>query len=75
MHGLVVKNTGSRYTVHTDDGRSVDCKIKGSFRLKGIRSTNPVTIGDRVEIEENREGSACITAICLLYTSDAADEL
>ena len=63
MHGLVVKNTGSRYTVHTDDGRSVDCKIKGSFRLKGIRSTNPVAIGDRVEIEENREGSACITAI------------
>lgn len=63
MHGLVVKNTGSWYTVHTDDGRSVDCKIKGSFRLKGIRSTNPITIGDRVEIEENREGSAFITAI------------
>lgn len=63
MHGLVVKNTGSWYTVHTDDGRSVDCKIKGSFRLKGIRSTNPVTIGDRVEIEENCEGSAFITAI------------
>ncbi len=63
MHGLVVKNTGSWYTVHTDDGRSVDCKIKGSFRLKGIRSTNPITIGDRVEIEENRESSAFITAI------------
>ena len=63
MHGLVVKNTGSWYTVHTDDGRLVDCKIKGSFRLKGIRSTNPITIGDRVEIEENREGSAFITAI------------
>ncbi len=63
MHGLVVKNTGSWYTVHTDDGRSVDCKIKGSFRLKGIRSTNPITIGDRVEIEENREGGAFITAI------------
>lgn len=63
MHGLVVKNTGSWYTVHTEDGRSVDCKIKGSFRLKGIRSTNPVTIGDRVEIEENCEGSAFITAI------------
>ena len=63
MHGLVVKNTSNWYTVHTDDGRSVDCKIKGSFRLKGIRSTNPVTIGDRVEIEENCEGSAFITAI------------
>ena len=63
MHGLVVKNTGSWYTVHTDDGRSVECKIKGSFRLKGIRSTNPVVIGDHVQIEENNEGTAFITSI------------
>lgn len=63
MHGLVVKNTGSWYTVHTDDGRSVECKVKGSFRLKGIRSTNPVVIGDHVQIEENNEGTAFITNI------------
>ncbi len=63
MHGLVVKNTGSWYTVHTSDGRSIDCKIKGSFRLKGIRSTNPVVIGDRVEIEINQEGTAFIKHI------------
>jgi ribosome biogenesis GTPase len=63
MYGLVVKNTGSWYTVHTDDGRSVECKVKGSFRLKGIRSTNPVVIGDRVQIEENNEGTAFITNI------------
>lgn len=63
MYGLVVKNTGSWYTVHTDDGRSVECKVKGSFRLKGIRSTNPVVIGDRVQIEENKEGTAFITNI------------
>ncbi|HCC52091.1 MAG TPA: ribosome small subunit-dependent GTPase A [Porphyromonadaceae bacterium] len=63
MHGLVVKNTGSWYTVHTDDGRSVECKVKGSFRLKGIRSTNPVVIGDRVQIEGNHEGTAFITFI------------
>jgi ribosome biogenesis GTPase len=63
MHGLVVKNTGSLYTVHTDDNRSVECKIKGSFRLKGIRSTNPIIIGDRVEIEENKEGTAFIIKI------------
>jgi ribosome biogenesis GTPase len=63
MHGLVVKNTGSWYTVHTDDGCSVECKMKGSFRLKGIRSTNPVVIGDRVEIEANNEGAAFITDI------------
>ena len=63
MHGLVTKNTGSWYTVFTDDGRSVECKIKGSFRLKGIRSTNPVVIGDGVEIEENNEGTALISNI------------
>ena len=63
MHGLVVKNTGSWYTIHTPDGRSVECKVKGTFRLKGIRSTNPVVIGDRVEIEENQEGTAYITDI------------
>ena len=49
MKGLVIKNTGSWYTVLTDDGRTVDCKVKGNFRLKGIRSTNPVAVGDRVE--------------------------
>ena len=63
MHGLVVKNTGSWYAVHTGDGRVVDCKVKGTFRLKGIRSTNPVVIGDRVEIEVNQEGTAYITKI------------
>ena len=48
MKGLVIKNTGSWYTVRTDDGQLIDCKIKGNFRLKGIRSTNPVAVGDRV---------------------------
>ena len=64
MTGLVIKNTGSWYTVRTDDGgRLVDCKIKGNFRLKGIRSTNPVAVGDRVTIVPNQEGTAFITAI------------
>ncbi len=63
MKGLVVKNTGSWYTVRTNEGYDVESKIKGSFRLKGIRTTNPVAVGDRVEIEENREGTAFITAI------------
>ena len=48
MKGLVIKNTGSCYTVLTDDGSTVDCKVKGNFRIKGIRSTNPVAVGDRV---------------------------
>lgn len=63
MKGLVVKNTGSWYTVKTDDGKTVESKIKGNFRLKGIRSTNPVAVGDRVEIIRNQEGTAFITNI------------
>ena len=63
MHGLVVKNTGSWYTVKTDDGQLIDSKIKGNFRLKGIRSTNPVAVGDRVCIVTNQEGTAFITDI------------
>ncbi len=63
MKGLVVKNTGSWYTVCTDDGQLVESKIKGNFRLKGIRSTNPVAVGDRVTIVVNQEGTAFITEI------------
>ena len=62
--GLVTRNTGSWYTVRTDDGdQLIDCKIKGNFRLKGIRSTNPVAVGDRVTVVPNQEGTAFITAI------------
>ncbi len=63
MQGLVVKNTGSWYTVLSDDGQLIDCKIKGNFRLKGIRSTNPVAVGDRVTIVTNEMGTAFITEI------------
>ena len=52
MKGLVVKNTGSWYTVRTDDGQLLDCKVKGNFRIKGIRSTNPVAVGDRVTVND-----------------------
>ena len=54
MHGLVIKNTGSWYTVLTDDGQLLECKVKGNFRIKGIRSTNPVAVGDGVTV--NSEG-------------------
>lgn len=63
MDGLVIKNTGSWYVVHTDNGEDVNCKIKGNFRLKGIRTTNPVAVGDRVTISVNPDGNAFITAI------------
>ena len=52
MQGLVIKNTGSWYTVLTDDGQLLDCKVKGNFRIKGIRSTNPVAVGDRVNVSD-----------------------
>ena len=54
LKGLVVKNTGSWYTVLTDDGQLLECKVKGNFRIKGIRSTNPVAVGDGVTV--NSEG-------------------
>lgn len=71
MKGLVVKNTGFWYTVLTDEGKTIDCKVKGNFRLKGIRTTNPVAVGDRVTIgslDSNRgsaggEATAFITEI------------
>ncbi|RHJ82448.1 ribosome small subunit-dependent GTPase A [Parabacteroides sp. AM08-6] len=63
MKGLVIKNTGSWYTVRTDDGRDIESKIKGNFRLKDIRTTNPVAVGDQVEIDINAEGTAFITKI------------
>lgn len=62
MKGLVIKNTGSWYVVHTEDG-DINCKVKGNFRIKGIRTTNPVAVGDRVDITVNPDGNAFITAI------------
>ncbi|MBP5361075.1 MAG: ribosome small subunit-dependent GTPase A [Bacteroidaceae bacterium] len=64
MEGLVIKNTGSWVDVRTGEGEVVQCKVKGTFRLKGIRSTSPVVVGDYVTFERNREGTAFINGIC-----------
>lgn len=70
MHGLVIRNTGYSYTVKSDAGDVFECKVKGNFRIRGIRTTNPVAIGDKVEftpqdvdtdIEQARQG--LITAL------------
>ena len=61
--GMVIKNTGSNFGVLLTDGREIDCRIKGNFRLKGIRTTNPVAVGDNVDISINADGTAYITAI------------
>ena len=60
MKGLVIKNTGSWYVVKIDDGSIVNCKIKGNFRLKGIRTTNPVAVGDMVEVAVKDDASYII---------------
>ena len=62
-NGTVTKNTGSNYLVKATDGSSVNCKVKGNFRLKGIRTTNPVAVGDEVTFTANADGSAYITDI------------
>ncbi|KAA1244839.1 ribosome small subunit-dependent GTPase A [Aquimarina sp. RZ0] len=51
MTGTVYKSTGSWYTVKTDNGKIYECRIKGKFRIKGIKSTNPVSVGDRVDFK------------------------
>lgn len=64
MTGKVIKNTGSWYIVKTDNDIEVKCKIKGNFRLKGIRTTNPVAVGDNVAISDTApDGTAFILSI------------
>lgn len=61
MKGLVIKSTGAGYIVFFDDGTTLDCRVKGNFRIRGIRSTNPVAIGDYVEVikgDDTAQGAA-----------------
>ena len=60
MKGLVIRNTGSWYTVLTDEGQQFECKVKGTFRLRGIRSTNPVAVGDVVTIVPSADGQTAL---------------
>ena len=66
MRGLVIKSTGSSYIVRLDDGSDVECHIKGNFRIRGIRSTNPVAVGDYVEISLTGDADhiGWITDVC-----------
>ena len=63
MQGTVVKSSGSVYGVRAIDGTLVDCRVKGNFRLKGIRSTNPVAVGDNVIFDRREDGTAYIVDI------------
>ena len=59
IEGVVISSTGSWYRVSTEKG-DIDCRIRGRLRLKGIRSTNPVVVGDRVVVEPDDESSAIV---------------
>ncbi len=62
--GIVYKSTGSWYKVITEEGTLIDCRIRGKFRLKGLKTTNPVAVGDNVEIEiSESDNTGVITSI------------
>jgi ribosome biogenesis GTPase len=63
MKGLVIKNTGSWVTVRLDDGNTVNCKMRGVLRLKGLRCTNPVAVGDIVQVEDKGGDAPVVGAI------------
>ena len=72
MQGLVIKSTGSSFIVRMDDGTDAECRIKGNFRIRGIRSTNPVAVGDYVEVQRDNvpctkdkcQSTSWITDVC-----------
>ena len=55
MNGVVIKTTGKRYTVKSNSGDILQCRLKGKFRIKGIKSTSPIVVGDKVEVEKKSE--------------------
>ena len=63
MNGTVYKSTGSWYTVKSTDGVFYECRIKGKFRTQGIKSTNPVAVGDHVTFELGNIGDETVGVI------------
>jgi len=67
MTGIVYKSTGSWYTVKTEAGEVYDCRIKGKFRLKGIKSTNPIAVGDKVDFDLDTESDKVTGVINVIH--------
>ncbi|MGI9593212.1 MAG: ribosome small subunit-dependent GTPase A, partial [Patiriisocius sp.] len=63
MKGVVYKSTGSWYTIKSFEGVFYECKIKGKFRIEGIKSTNPIAVGDQVEFEVETKGDETLGII------------
>ncbi|WP_088324466.1 ribosome small subunit-dependent GTPase A [Polaribacter tangerinus] len=70
MVGIVYKSTGSWYKVKTDEGRFYNCRIKGKFRIKGIKSTNPIAVGDSVVFDIEKKGDEEIGVIKTILDRD-----
>ncbi len=62
MKGIVIKSTGNWYAVRTDEGKIINCRIKGRLRIDGYKSTNPIAVGDRVSIALEGDGNGVIGA-------------
>ncbi|MBO4646072.1 MAG: ribosome small subunit-dependent GTPase A [Bacteroidales bacterium] len=61
--GVIIQSTGSWYEVRTDHGEQVSCRLRGQFRIKGIKTTNPVVVGDHVVFEMEKDGTGYITEL------------
>ncbi len=70
MNGVVYKSTGSWYTVKSEDGQFYECRIKGKFRMDGIKSTNPVAVGDHVEFKLEPKSDEVVGVISRIETRE-----
>ncbi|MBR1784478.1 MAG: ribosome small subunit-dependent GTPase A [Bacteroidales bacterium] len=64
QEGLVIRTTGSWYRTLLDDGGQLDCRLRGNYRLRGSKQTNPVAVGDRVRLEPQADGTGLIHDVC-----------
>ena len=67
MIGTVYKSTGSWYTIKSEQGNFIECRIKGKFRIKGIKSTNPIAVGDVVDFDVDNIDEATIGTIHTIH--------
>jgi ribosome biogenesis GTPase len=70
MTGIVYKSTGSWYQVKSDDGQFHQCRIKGKFRIKNIKSTNPIAVGDKVVFDLEKNGDEEVGVIKTILDRD-----
>ena len=67
MTGIVYKSTGSWYSVKTEEGTFLECRIKGKFRIQGIKSTNPIAVGDVVDFDMETSSDETVGVITNIH--------